>query len=919
MITADVGVPALLLTTLFDGAATRGVRAYIRTISGAPITTVSLVHTGDGTYQASYTHGSVGYLSVTYYIFTDTTYTVEDKLYARASEVWRIVPVTTPASIADAVWDEGLAFHLLPGSTGEALNNLSGLLSSSAIADAVWNDNVFLHSIPATFGDYVQVIRQFVIDNNSELVNPVWGLNKLYAEIQQQHLLTRTEINVNETKIDNLYPYINVAKNDIINEVNVNEVKIDALSPFISAAETNIISEINTNEIKLDNLALAVASIQNNTTVRFIVPEYLVKPTSGVKTYQFHLRLFDTVGNPEAPDSTPTIRIRRLDTAVDIINGALMTQDGVKIGAYYYDFPISAGTAEYPALVEVTVVEGGITRYVPATTEVTEFQSDLNAIQAQLTAVQSTVTSTNTSINNPTYGLSALNSGQAAITGEINQNELLINQVKAKTNNLPVDPASETNVSSIGALVLTRPDINTIQTRLNLLEQALEGPDGRNMTDVYNQIDFTPIAKTADPRFNNLDAAISTRSTLTAADVWTYVNRTLTGFILPNSEIDKIWDYLGSQATTVGSLGKKIADFLDTTVSSRATGAQVTAALAGVAQEVTVNGLYGHVSTEANQNQLLLNSLIADMLLVKGKTNNLPVDPARESTLINEATQIDSGIAALSLLITGIKNKTDNLPPDPAKETSVQQRPTNPVLTTDLRLNKLDANISTRATPFDISAALAGIATSAQLSSGLGIVVNEVNQNEAILNTLSTLSLAIKAKTDTLPAQPASKGNVDSSEAAILAAIAGIPAPGGISAADVWTYGTRLLTDSRLANLDALISSRATPLDITNNSSHQYNIITSTTFKNISGDQEVIVWIDKDGARVTSAINCNVNIKNSSGISIWGTTLASPNSDGVFKFTNAVTLAPDENYYIVVSITVGAQVYTTQKPFFTVG
>lgn len=41
--------------------------------------------------------------------------------------------------ISDRVWDETLADHVDAGSTGEALDNVSGGSSPSAIADAVWN------------------------------------------------------------------------------------------------------------------------------------------------------------------------------------------------------------------------------------------------------------------------------------------------------------------------------------------------------------------------------------------------------------------------------------------------------------------------------------------------------------------------------------------------------------------------------------------------------------------------------------------------------------------------------------------------------------------------------------------------------------------------------------------------------------
>lgn len=67
-------------------------------------------------------------------------------------------------------------------------------------------------------------------------------------------------------------------------------------------------------------------------------------------------------------------------------------------------------------------------------------------------------------------------------------------------------------------------------------------------------------------KIDNLDAAISTRSSHTAADVWTSTTRTLSSF---GTLIADLWAKLTSQLTTSGSIGKLIVDNLDATVSSR--------------------------------------------------------------------------------------------------------------------------------------------------------------------------------------------------------------------------------------------------------------------------------------------------------------------------------------------------------------
>lgn len=64
-----------------------------------------------------------------------------------------------------------------------------------------------------------------------------------------------------------------------------------------------------------------------------------------------------------------------------------------------------------------------------------------------------------------------------------------------------------------------------------------------------------------DTRLANLDATVSSRSTLTAADVWAYATRTLTSIsALTAAIIDAIWDELLSGHTVAGSAGKALSD-----------------------------------------------------------------------------------------------------------------------------------------------------------------------------------------------------------------------------------------------------------------------------------------------------------------------------------------------------------------------
>lgn len=819
----------------------------------------------------------------------------------------------TAAQIASSVWDKALSGHTIPGSAGATL--AAAGTSPSAIADAVWDALVSDHTDPNTFGAFMAVIRQTVLSNSDDLNDGTEGLAAIKAEIINRAAALTGEVNQNETKIDQIIPAIDVAKLAIVLEVDQNQTLISGLSTQITNAQAALKAEIDANEAKIDSLAGAVGAIQNNTTVRFIIPDRLIKPNTGNKTYQFHLRLFDDLGNPEAPDSAPTIRIRRLDTGVDIVNGAVMTQDGAKVGAYFYNFTISSGTALYHALVEATVVENGVTRYVPAVTEITEFEADLDAIQAQLTTVDTKVTSTQLELANASYGLSAIKSGQTTIINEINQNETKIDQVKTRTDLIPNSPATEGTLSTLNTNILARPLLSEIQTRLNLLRDSLKGASNRDMSQVYDQIDYSGLLTSTDPRLSNLDAPISSRSVLTAAQVWSFATREITSHALSSADVKMIWDYLASQALVPGSLGKRIADFVDASIGSRATAAQVTAALAGVAQEATLLGVKSDLTTEANENEIKLNALQATASAVKAKTDNLPSNPAQQSSVVSESATIQNAIANLDLKATGIKAKTDTIPVNPAREASVLAIPTNPALSTDPRLTNLDAKVSTRSTL--MPADLGPLAKTSDVVNARNQIINEVNQNEVNLDTLLLDVSAIKSKTASLPVDPASQSRVASAESSILTAISDIPAGGGLTPSQVWGHPSRTLTQNP-NDFKADVSALATKADVEAAAKTQYRLRMSTAFNDATGIQEVLAWAEKDGQVVNSS-NCTVSVLNSTAAIQWSKTAATPNGDKVFRFTNAFTPVGDQNYYVVITAVVDGQPRTSIEPFVTVG
>lgn len=951
---ATVGSTLKLRVQLPDGNTGKFPLAHVVDQNNVPVTgsPFSLTHVANGLYaNSSYTVLLANQkLFATYISYDDAPHAIESTLYGRevgwfdvetSVESVKIDTLTIKAktdqlnfdganilsrvainddksqysltvaernSISDVVWDEVLGFHLSPGSAGEALASVT----PTEIANSVWNALVSSYASPNTFGLYIDVIRQYVASTSSSITSGIHGLAAIKADVLNSKTDVISEVNANETKIDLIVPAINTARDVLISEIDQNEIKINNLSTQLTNTGASVVSEINQNEVKLDALVSQIGTIQNNTTSRFIVPSEVYRPDIGSKTYQFHLRLYDTVGNPESPDSTPTIRIRRLDSGLDVVTGVPMTTLG-STGAYYYDFIITAGTNLYPFLVEATVVENGITRLVPAVSEIVEFQSDLNLIQAAVSVLDTKANDIQTKVNDPTYGLQAIKNNQANIISEIDQNEAKINLIKVKTDLIPADPATETSVADVKTTVLSRPTLSQIITQLNLIKDSIKGIGNYAVTDVFNAIDFTPLAKTNDPRFNNLDATISSRSTLTASQVWLNATRTLTSVVLPPTEIQKIWDVLTSALVTPNSIGKHIIEFLDTKVSTRATSAQVSSALSGVAQEATVSTGFG-VTNNSLATLTSASIVVTNLLnLIQAKTTNLPGDPASNTNVDSKTVVITNAIAALQLLVAGVKTKTDNLPIDPAKETSVQARPINPVLSTDVRMARLDATVSSRSTL--AIADLGFLATDTDVIAARNLILSSLID---IASDVDAANAAIVQRPTTsavtaLIAPVAKSVSLSAAESNILSAISGIslsaPTP-----AQIWSHVTRTLTASPTD-----ISSLATSAQVAAITSTFYENKMSTVYNGITGNQELIAWAEKSGQRVLSSSDCSVTIKTSAGITKWSSTLLSPNADGIFKFTNAFVPTSNENYYIIVEIVVDSIVRTSNQAFFTVG
>jgi hypothetical protein len=142
-----------------------------------------------------------------------------------------------------------------------------------------------------------------------------------------------------------------------------------------------------------------VTAIQNNTRIVFIVPEQVIRPTTGTTTVYVRVYLYDSTGNMEAPDSAPTIEVR--NAAGTDLTSRLVSATGTleSTGVYRWAYTSSSTDSLEQILWSLTIVEGGVTRANGRAswvtdTYVTDFTtSDRTALNSIVTTLSSPVDS----------------------------------------------------------------------------------------------------------------------------------------------------------------------------------------------------------------------------------------------------------------------------------------------------------------------------------------------------------------------------------------------------------------------------------------------------------------------------------------------------------------------------------------------
>lgn len=177
-----------------------------------------------------------------------------------------------------------------------------------------------------------------------------------------------------------------------------------------------------------------------------------------------------------------------------------------------------------------------------------------------------------------------------------------------------------------------------------------------------------------DTRLANLDATVSSRSTLTAAGVWGYATRELTSFGTLVADIwahsartltafsttlaASVWDVLESAIATASSIGLKVKTNVDNTISSRLASASYTAPDNAGITYILAESQSHPTLAEIEATTVLAKE--ATVAAVKAKTDNLPSDPA-SNTQVNTRLATSGYVAPDNTSITEIKAKTDTI------------------------------------------------------------------------------------------------------------------------------------------------------------------------------------------------------------------------------------------------------------------
>jgi phage baseplate assembly protein W len=360
-----------------------------------------------------------------------------------------------------------------------------------------------------------------------------------------------------------------------------------------------------------------------------------------------------------------------------------------------------------------------------------------------------------------------------------------------------------------GAILLYDADDESIGCLFAVNPQELENADAKTSTratpaQVNAEVD-TALADYDAPTKAELDSAVAPLATAAALAT---VDDVVDNILLDTADLQA---QIGTAGAGLTALGDTRVANLDATVSSRATPAQVNEqadqALADVGLTTTITGrIDAAVSTRATPAQVNaeVDAALADY--------DPPTKAELDSAVAPLATA--SALATVDGVVDSILVVTEDI------QTQVGEAGTGLTALGDARLAHLDADISTRSTPAQVKTqadqALADVGLTTTITGRIDVAISTratpAQVNSEVDAALSDYDPPTKAELDAAVAPLATA----SALATVDSVVDNIQLDTNDLQSQIGTAGAGLtaIGDARLANLDATVSSRATPAQV---------------------------------------------------------------------------------------------------------
>lgn len=463
-----------------------------------------------------------------------------------------------------------------------------------------------------------------------------------------------------------------------------------------------------------------------------------------------------------------------LDSEVSKDGGAFAdcTNEATEIGStgvYYLDFTSGEMNADCSvAQVKTSTTDAKTTILVFYPQEAGDIKVDMETIKTQSVTCGAGVTvlasvgtaATSTAQTGDTYALA--NSGThgfAALKTLIDAVDDLIDTevaaIKAKTDNLPSDPADASEIATATSAIIGYIDTEVAAIKAKTDNLPADPADASDIAGLFTTL-TNKLTKYVQLIVRK-DAAIATDN--------------------------------ATELTAINVDGGSGAGAFDNTTDSQ--------------QAIRDSGdlTYAIVNDGTNGNAAIKTLLATvatyvdtEVAAIKAKTDNLPSDPADASDIAGSFSSVSSTLSTIAAYIdtevAAIKAKTDNLPAAPA---AIGDIPSAAAIASQVRteltteLGRIDAAVTTRS---EASTALSTVQWTNTRAAYLDNLSAGAVAQASALSTAQSGITAIQAKTDALPASPAAAGDIPSA-ATVAAAVR-----------------TELATE--LARIDAAISTRST-------------------------------------------------------------------------------------------------------------